>query len=54
MVEVVGVKESAIAVIGPITARTATDLGLTVSVMPKSYTFPSLRDAIVDYYPMKA
>ncbi len=47
-------KESAIAVIGPITGKTATNLGLTVSVMPKSYTFSALRDAIVDYYPIKA
>jgi uroporphyrinogen III methyltransferase/synthase len=39
-----------IACIGPITARTAEQLGLTVDITPPQYTIPALVTAIVDYY----
>ena len=46
-------KESAIACIGPITARTAEEFGLRVDVMPKDYTFTAMTTAIVDYFVKK-
>lgn len=46
-------KDSAIACIGPITARTAEEFGLRVDVMPKDYTFSAMTTAIVDYYAKK-
>jgi uroporphyrinogen III methyltransferase / synthase len=39
-----------IAVIGPITADTAAEHGLTVSVMPLEYTVPALADAIAGHF----
>ncbi len=39
-----------IACIGPITAKTAEEYGLTVSIMPKENTIPALVDAIVHHY----
>lgn len=39
----------ALAAIGPVTANTAVGLGLTVDVMPTTYTIPDLVDAIVQY-----
>ncbi|MBK9306340.1 MAG: uroporphyrinogen-III C-methyltransferase [Nitrospira sp.] len=39
-----------IACIGPITARTAEEYGLTVSVMPGENTIPALADAIAGYF----
>lgn len=39
-----------IAAIGPITAKTVTDNGLHVDVMPESYTIPEMIRAIVAYY----
>lgn len=39
-----------IAVIGPITAKTAISHGLTIDVQPQTYTIPALVDAIHDYY----
>lgn len=39
-----------IACIGPVTAETAVEYGLTVSVMPQEYTIPGLTQAIQDYY----
>jgi uroporphyrinogen III methyltransferase/synthase len=39
-----------IACIGPITAKTATDYGLTVSIMPSENTIPALVDAIAHHY----
>ena len=39
-----------IACIGPITAQTARDNGLTVDIIPESFTIPALVDAIRDYY----
>ena len=40
----------AVACIGPITAKTAEEYGLTVSVMPGENTIPALVDAIVRHY----
>ena len=39
-----------VAAIGPITAETAAEHGLTVSVMPHEYTIPALADAIAAYF----
>jgi uroporphyrinogen III methyltransferase/synthase len=39
-----------VAVIGPVTAKTAEEVGLTVSVMPEANTIPALVNAIVRYY----
>jgi len=39
-----------IACIGPITARTAEEYGLTVAVMPAENTVPALADAIVRHF----
>jgi uroporphyrinogen III methyltransferase/synthase len=39
-----------IACIGPITAKTAGEYGLTVSVMPSENTIPALVDAIAHHY----
>lgn len=40
----------AVACIGPITAQTAAEYGLTVSIMPGENTIPALVDAIVRHY----
>lgn len=40
----------AIAAIGPITAQTITEYGLTVSIMPRENTIPALVDAIAHHY----
>ena len=40
----------AVATIGPITAKTAAQLGLHVDVQPSAYTIPDLVDSIVDYF----
>ncbi|MBL4903024.1 MAG: uroporphyrinogen-III C-methyltransferase [Desulfocapsa sp.] len=42
--------EVTIAAIGPITAKTVTDTGLTVDIQPETYTIPDMVYAIVDYY----
>ncbi|MBH0189489.1 MAG: uroporphyrinogen-III C-methyltransferase [Nitrospira sp.] len=39
-----------VACIGPITARTAEEFGLTVSIVPEENTIPALVDAIVRHY----
>jgi uroporphyrinogen-III synthase len=39
-----------VAAIGPITAETAAEHGLRVSVMPHEYTVPALADAIADHF----
>ena len=44
------IKKTRIACIGPITAKTAEDAGLTVDIIPKEYTVSALLDAIEDYY----
>jgi uroporphyrinogen III methyltransferase/synthase len=43
-------KGIAIACIGPITAQTATGLGMEVHIQPKKYTIPALTHAIGDYF----
>jgi len=43
-----------IACIGPITARTAEEYGLTVTVMPAENTVPALAEAIVKYFKEEA
>jgi len=44
-------KDIVIACIGPITAKTAQDLGLKVDVMPEKYTIEALIKAIVNHIP---
>jgi len=39
-----------IASIGPITAATAAEYGLTTDVMPSEYTIPALARALADYF----
>jgi len=39
-----------IAAIGPVTAKTITDNGLTVDVQPETFTIPDLVNAIVQSY----
>lgn len=39
-----------VASIGPITTKTAQDLGLRVDIQPEEYTIPALTAAIVDYF----
>ena len=43
-------EEVVVACIGPITARTAEEYGLTVTVMPAENTVPALADMIVKYF----
>lgn len=43
-------KPSAIACIGPVTARTAKERGFTVRIQPKQYTIPALTRAIAEYF----
>lgn len=43
-------KDVKIAAIGPITAKTVTDNGLTVDLQPESYTISDMVDAVVNYY----
>lgn len=43
-------KKVSIACIGPVTARTAEEKGLQVSLTPREYTMEALIDAIVAYY----
>lgn len=53
----IGLKEklgkTAIACIGPITAKTAEEFGLRIDVIPMEYTFPALAESIVDYFKKK-
>ena len=39
-----------VACIGPITAQTAAELGLSTHIMPAEYTIPALARAIIEYY----
>ena len=39
-----------IAAIGPITAKTVTDNGLTVDVQPAVHTIPEMIQAIIEFY----
>ena len=43
-------KDTVVACIGPITARTAKGLGLEVRIQPEEYTIPALTRAIVKYF----
>jgi uroporphyrinogen III methyltransferase/synthase len=43
-------KKSAVACIGPITAKTAAERGLTASVVPPEYTIEALTEAILSYF----
>jgi uroporphyrinogen III methyltransferase/synthase len=40
----------AVASIGPITAATAAEYGLTTDIMPAEYTIPALARAVADYF----
>jgi uroporphyrinogen III methyltransferase/synthase len=40
----------AVASIGPITAATAAEYGLSTDVMPSEYTIPALARALADYF----
>jgi uroporphyrinogen III methyltransferase/synthase len=42
--------QAVIACIGPITARTAEEYGLTVGILPTENTIPALADAIARYF----
>ncbi len=42
-----------IAAIGPITAKTVTDNGLTVDMQPEKHTIPAMIETIVEYYQAK-
>ena len=44
------IADSAVACIGPVTARTAEENGLKVSLMPGEYTIDALTAAIVKYF----
>ncbi len=59
-VELLGQKEYksllegvAVACIGPVTAKTAEEYGMTVEIMPQEYTIPAFVDAIVEYFAKK-
>ncbi len=43
-------KRAAIACIGPVTAQTAREKGLEVSIMPRDYTIPGLVGALKDHF----
>jgi uroporphyrinogen-III synthase len=40
----------AVACIGPVTAKTAEERGLSVRIIPSDYTIEALTKAIVDYF----
>ena len=44
----------AVATIGPVTAKTAENLGLTIDVQPAEYTIPNLVESIVAFFTSKA
>ena len=39
-----------VACIGPVTAKTAEEYGMSTDIMPKEYTIPAFVDALVEYY----
>ncbi len=43
-------KNAVVATIGPVTADAARQLGIQVTIQPKTYTIPALVDAITAYY----
>jgi uroporphyrinogen III methyltransferase/synthase len=42
-----------IACIGPVTAQTAREMGLTVDIEAKEFTIPALVDALIQYFSTK-
>ncbi len=59
-IEILGQKEYktlldgvVVACIGPVTAKTAEDYGMTIAIMPKEYTIPALVDAMAEYFKIK-
>jgi uroporphyrinogen III methyltransferase/synthase len=46
-------RHTVVATIGPVTADAARQLGVPVTVQPKTYTIPALVDAIAAYYSMR-
>ena len=46
-------KNTVVATIGPVTADAARQLGIPVTIQPKTYTIPALVDAIAAYYVAK-
>lgn len=44
------IKDAIVACIGPVTAQTAQEMGLTVSVMAETYTTQGLVEALITYY----
>jgi uroporphyrinogen III methyltransferase / synthase len=42
-----------VACIGPVTAKTAVEYGMTVDVMPQEYTIPAFVDALTEYFGVK-
>lgn len=47
-------ERTAIAAIGPVTAKTCRELGLDVHISPETYTLDAMTDAIVRYFAQKA
>ena len=43
-------RKTAVAALGPITAKTAVELGLQVEVQPRQYSIPSLVEAILKFF----
>ncbi|MBI3597169.1 MAG: uroporphyrinogen-III synthase, partial [Nitrospirae bacterium] len=43
-----------VACIGPITAKTVEEYGMTVHILPKDSTIPSLAQAIVEHFTVQA
>jgi len=43
-------RHTVVATIGPVTADAARQLGVPVTIQPRTYTIPSLVDAIAAYY----
>jgi uroporphyrinogen III methyltransferase/synthase len=43
-------KSTVVAVIGPVTAQAATQLGIAVTIQPTTYTVPALVDAIAAHF----
>jgi uroporphyrinogen III methyltransferase/synthase len=42
-----------VACIGPVTAKTAKEYGMSTDVMPKEYTIPALVEAMVGFFQKK-
>ena len=43
-------RKAVVAAIGPITAATLKEYGITPQVQPEEYTIPALAEAIVEYF----